>query len=97
MSECRWKPGDLIVWHHLPRGGYGYIHVVPGVVVKIGVGGKVCIAVRKTDGAVVTRWVKPGGVSSASGPVNIEMAAMIGESLQPRLRIVRATNTGGAK
>lgn len=95
MSEQQWRPGDLIVWHHLPRGGYGYIHVVPGVVLKIGVGGKVCIAVRRTDGSVVQRWVKPGGLSPASGPVNTEMAAMIGESLQPRLRIVRASNTEG--
>lgn len=94
MSERQWRPGDLIVWHHVPRGGYNnFVHVVPGVVVRIGVDG-VSIAVRKTDGFVVQRWVKRDSLSSAHAPRNVEMAMSIAESLQPRLRIVKASHTG---
>lgn len=85
------KPGTLAVWYHLPRGGYGYIHVVPCVVVRC-TGKRVRIAVRKTDGFVVERSVKAEALSSIKGDTNRAMAEQIRESLNPRLRL----NKGGA-
>lgn len=87
MSEI--APGDLAVWHHLPRGGYGYVYVVPCVVVRC-TGKRVRIAVRKTDGFVVERSVKAEALSLIEDDVNREMAEQIRESLKPRLRLTKA-------
>lgn len=29
------KPGDLVNWHYVPRGGYGFGHSVPAQVIKV--------------------------------------------------------------
>ena len=51
-------PGQRIVWLHEYRGGYGYVHRIPGVVVKA-TPKRVQIEVRKTSGEAVRRWVLP--------------------------------------
>lgn len=51
------KQGDYVTWLHQPRGGYGYILRVPGVVKKVG-RVKAQIEVAMTTGLMATRWVK---------------------------------------
>ena len=82
-----WNVGALAIWHHLPRGGYGYIHAVPCVVTGV-TEKRVQIAVRKTDGFVVKRSVKPEALSPIASDFNREQAMFIRESLGPRLWIV---------
>jgi hypothetical protein len=84
IDANQFKTGALAVWHHLPRGGYGYIHVVPCVVVRC-TGKRVRIAVRKTDGFVVERSVKAESLSSVEGDANRAMAERVRESLKLRL------------
>ena len=49
------QPGDLVVWDSRPRGGYGYVYPVNGVVVKIAK--RVLIRVTRKDGTEAERWV----------------------------------------
>ena len=30
------KPGDKVLWRHQPRGGWGYIILVPAAVISVG-------------------------------------------------------------
>ena len=52
-------PGQRVAWLREYRGGYGYVHRIPGVVVKA-TAKRVQIEVRKTSGEAVLRWVRPG-------------------------------------
>ena len=53
----KFKPGTEIIWLHEPRGGYGYVFRIPGVVVGHGRDrGK--IEVAKANGEKVQRFVK---------------------------------------
>lgn len=49
--------GSSVQWLYSPRGGYGYIHTVPGTVETVGKS-RVRIAALKKDGSTVSRWVK---------------------------------------
>lgn len=53
-----WEVGDLVVWQHEPRGGYGYTFPVSGRVVAVA-GQRICIEVRLRTGEAVRRWVTP--------------------------------------
>ena len=53
--------GDKVNWLYQPRGGYGYIIAVAGIVTKVGPK-KMQIRVAKRDGAdwlLQTKWVQP--------------------------------------
>lgn len=52
----QWSIGDRIDWLHEPRGGYGYIIRVPGVVRKV-TSKRVQIEVQKATGETVMRSV----------------------------------------
>jgi len=55
-SEC--SVGMACTWMHVPRGGYGYMVPVPGVVTKLGIS-RVRIEVKTHSGRAVQRWVRP--------------------------------------
>jgi len=42
------QPGDQVTWLHTPRGGYGYVYPIDGVVEKVGKT-RVQIHVKKTE------------------------------------------------
>lgn len=50
--------GQAVIWRHEPRGGYGYIIPVDGVVTRIR-SGRVEILVRRRSGEPARVWVKP--------------------------------------
>ena len=50
--------GDSVTWLYEPRGGYGYVILVPATVVKKG-GTRVQIEAVDREGRAVRRWVKP--------------------------------------
>lgn len=55
----KFKPGDDIIWHYSPRGGYGYVFKIPGVVVGFG-RCRVKIEIAKANGEKVQRFVSEG-------------------------------------
>lgn len=98
MADWTIKTGDLCIWHHLPRGGYGYIHVVPCVVMEVRET-RTRIAVRKTDGSVVMRWVKPAALETARLDRNRDIAESIkstvmGDWERKKLTLTRHTPHG---
>jgi len=52
------QPGDQVTWLHTPRGGYGYVYPIDGVVEKVGKT-RVQILVKKKNGEEILRWVSP--------------------------------------
>ena len=52
------KPGDQMSWSYTPRGGYGWVIPVNAEVVKVNAK-TVRIRVKRIDGAMVERNVKP--------------------------------------
>ena len=51
------NPGDRIIWSHIPRGGYGYVAPVPGVLLSLGTV-YATIEVAKVSGEKVKRRVE---------------------------------------
>jgi hypothetical protein len=49
-------PGDQIIWHYTPSGGYGYVQTIPGKVTKIG-NKRIQIEIHKRNGSALIRWV----------------------------------------
>ena len=65
------QPNDRVTWNHEPRGGYGYVIPVAGIVRKV-TDSRVTIEVaRKVDGVWVRekKSVKPGKLVSRSSTV----------------------------
>jgi hypothetical protein len=56
-----YNAGDAITWLHVPRGGYGYVFPIPGVVVKVNPK-TVKIRVKRVNGTEVDRNVKPENI-----------------------------------
>lgn len=52
-------------WRHEPRGGYGYVQVVPCRVVRQGEK-RVQIAALRADGTEALRWVEYGSLRAPS-------------------------------
>lgn len=52
------RVGQHVTWLYVPRGGYGYVIPVDGLVTGIGAA-RVQIEVKKQGGEMVKRWVKP--------------------------------------
>src|ERR1700756_3105874 len=72
------KIGDRVNWAYEPRGGYGYIQQIAGVVTRIG-DEKLQIRVAKrqhdTDWVATTRWVKPEKLTRRQSRASPEEAA----------------------
>jgi hypothetical protein len=51
------SPGELLVWRHTPRGGYGYSIPIPARFVAWGPFDRVKIEIVKRDGQVVRATV----------------------------------------
>jgi hypothetical protein len=73
MGEEALKVGEKVVWRYTPRGGYGYVYPVNGVVVCVGKK-RVRIRVEKRDGTLVEREVDPANLVAVkpSGPDQAE-------------------------
>jgi hypothetical protein len=56
MPNAQLHPGDRVTWRYTPRGGYGYVIPVDGVVVRVGK--RITIRVQRTNGEDVLRSVK---------------------------------------
>lgn len=52
------KRGDLLVWRHTPRGGYGYSLTIRARFVAWGSFDRVRVEVEKADGEVVPRTIR---------------------------------------
>jgi hypothetical protein len=56
------NPGDLVIWSHTPRGGYGYTFGIGAVVVRVNKK-TVTIRVKRLDGRRVEIRVNPEKLS----------------------------------
>lgn len=60
IDEC--IPGTNVMWHHVPRGGYGFVIPIPALVVSVGKR-RVCVAVTNRAGnTMVQRHVEPASL-----------------------------------
>ena len=50
--------GDRVIYRHCPKGGYGYIFLIPAKVLGFG-RARVKVEVQKADGSRVVRFVRP--------------------------------------
>jgi len=60
--------GMQVVWEHVPRGGYGYVVPVDGVVVSKTARGRVTIQVKLRTGELVKRTVDARNLHLRSAP-----------------------------
>ena len=91
--------GDLCVWFHTPKGGHGYVSVVPCVFMERGPK-KIRIAVRMNSGVCVYRWVRANSIERAGNAHNVELAKQIRETVsgdweRKRLKLAVAEGSGG--
>ena len=64
MTDDVFPPGQLMLWMHRPRGGYGYSVPIPAVVVSHHAGTWVVIEVELRDGSKVKRRVDVASLRS---------------------------------
>jgi len=57
-ATLTFSAGQAVTWLHVPRGGYGYVYPVDGVVTKVGPA-RITIRVQKKDGTQKRVSVKP--------------------------------------
>lgn len=57
MDTSEVMQGMKVTWDHVPRGGYGYVVPVDGIVVRRTPSGRVTIQVQLRTGEKVTRTV----------------------------------------
>lgn len=60
--------GMPVVWDHVPRGGYGYVVPVDGIVVSRTASGRVTIQVKLRTGELVNRTVHARNLRRRSAP-----------------------------
>jgi hypothetical protein len=61
-----YQPGDLVIWEHETRGGYGYVERIPAIVVRPSAQ-KVTIEVQTVDGRAKRVSVNPENVHYRAG------------------------------
>ncbi len=65
-ASSPYQPGEDVVWHHVPRGGYGYTIPVNVTVRKVGAK-RVQVEAPLKSGATKLVWVKPESLRRPPG------------------------------